>query len=47
VVIKRNGSEVSKKPLSNVVVEEAERINGIGEGRTRRAGDKRSVSGCC
>jgi hypothetical protein len=46
VVINANNSEVSKKPLPNVVVEEAERIIGVGEGRARSAGDKCSVSGC-
>jgi hypothetical protein len=46
VVIYASSSEVSKKPLSIVVVEEAERIIGIGEGRARSAGDKCSVSGC-
>jgi hypothetical protein len=33
VDINANSSKVSKEPLSNVVVEEAERIVGIGEGR--------------
>jgi hypothetical protein len=46
VIINASSSEVSEKPLSNVVVEEAERIIGIGEGRARSVGDKRSVSGC-
>jgi hypothetical protein len=46
MVINASSSEVSKKALSNVVVEEAERIIGIGEGRARSVGDKRSVSGC-
>jgi hypothetical protein len=32
-------SEVSQKHLSNVVVEKAERIIGIGEGRAGGAGD--------
>jgi hypothetical protein len=40
-------SEVYKESLSNVAVKEAERIIGIGEGRSRGAGDQRSVSGCC
>jgi hypothetical protein len=45
-VINANSSEVSKKPLSIIAVEEAERIVGLGEGRARSAGDKCSVSGC-
>src|SRR5208337_538114 len=44
----RNGNigEVWKERLSNVAVEEAERITGLGKGRARSAGDNRSVSGC-
>jgi hypothetical protein len=41
-----SSSEVSKERLSNVVVEKADRISGLGEGCARSAGDKRSVSGC-
>jgi hypothetical protein len=36
-----NGSsgEICKERISNLVVEEAERIIGVGEGRARSAGD--------
>jgi hypothetical protein len=47
MVINANSSKVTQESLSNLVVEKAERIIGIGEGRARSAGDKCSVSGCC